>query len=526
MRRITLASRVRRAFTLIEVMLAVVIIGLGVLGLSAIFAGAASQQVASARSTEAAELMRSLELLVRDRAGPPTVGYGVRVPADVGTQVNLNAGPNGQYPLGLRIPMTPTVWFPISSYPEDSLSGYPSYALTLDPSTNPVNQALSVFFLNDAPEIELYHNPLDVTAINPMPVFHRTTPLPTAPQTVRYEFLGTGQNDGPFFDSVGAERIATLGHPRVQPGTFRVRFEIARKDPTLTSAAILGRRVVRFDDGALARDNDLQSWADDPSDGPTISGLTRPQSLVVNPAVDRVLFDRVARPVPAQAAAAAKILEFDIALAPYEWIERIVVEPHQWRSGSLLTLAERVRPSLDGSFVGVTTLAQGGFSGSGRRMAMLAYVAEPVQRGAEWIPPEIGAINERLLRRVDARLAYDETLGLYYIQVDDAEDAWLTEIGQQFLIAGDPAGNPYSAIRDAGADAFSRVTRQDRRSSNDFRGYLEQGPTTSGYPFVEPDSGTDLDVSVWALYPLAESLATNNPAFRITPIDGRVIQTR
>ncbi len=524
MRHTTGTSRVRRAFTLIEVMLSVVIIGLGVLGLSAIFAGAASQQVASARTTEAAELMRSLELLIRDRAGAPTVGYGVRVPADVGTQVSLPAGPNGQYPQGLRIPMTATVWFPISSYPDDNLSGFPSYSLTLDPSINPVNEALNVFFLNDAPETELYYNPLDVTAANPIPVFHRTTPLPTVPQTVRYLLNGSGQFDAPFYGPAGA-RIASLGHGRVQPGTFAVRFEIARKDPMTTSAAIVGRRVVRFDDGAFARDADLQSWADDPSDGP-ISGLTRPHRFTLTPPYDRALFDRVVLPSTTPIAATGKILEFDIALDSYEWIERIVVEPYQWRSDTLLTLAERVRPSLDGSYVGVAALAQGGFAGSGRRVAMLAYVAEPVERGAEWIPPEIGAINERLLRRENVRLAYDDTLGLYYIQVTDPDDAWLTEIGQRLLIAGDPAGSPYSTIRDAGADAFSHVIRQDRRSSNDYRGYLEQGPTTSGYPFVEPDSGTNLDVAVWALYPVAESLANDNPTFRITPIDGRVIQTR
>lgn len=536
-----------RGFTLLEVMLSVVIIGLGVLGLSAIFAGAASQQVASARTTEAAALITRVEQIIRDRSGAPSVGYGVYFPPDVGDQLSITAG---QYEGGLDFPMTPTAWYPLSAYEERQSEGYPSHALTLAPSIDPTAlTGLGVFFLNNAPEVEIYYNPLDVTAdlsgTDPAaPVYHvdgsgNIIRLQAADQMVRYVIGGatapgvdsgvTGVNALPFFGLNGT-LIQALPHGRLHPGSLRIRFDIARKDADDNSVAIVGRRSVVFDDSALFGDDDGLDLVDGNPDM-NITGLTAPHGFPVMPpnmpvSYNRVLFDRVPIPDPTLPAS-AELLEFDIALGSYEWIERIVVEPYQWRSDTLLTLSERVRPSLDNSSIGVATLMQGSFAGSGRKIAVIAYLAEPVDRVNEWIPPESALAGDRLLRREQVILGYDTQLRAHYVRVTDVADAWITEPGQILLFAGDPAGNPAGVITEAGADTFSRVTRQFQRTTSDYRGMLDFGPRSAGVPLLPPeDNSSEITLDVWVLHPLAQSLAPESASFRITPVDASIINSR
>lgn len=544
------ARRDARGFTLLEVMLSVVIIGLGVLGLSAIFAGAASQQVASARTTEAAALITRVEQIIRDRSGAPSVGYGVNVPPNVGEQLPVTAG---QYEGGLDFPMTPTAWYPLSAYEERDSDGYPSHAVTLAPSIDPTQNALGLFFLNSAPGIEIYYNPLDVTAdlvgSFAAPVYHPRNasgvpdPWPTTPRMVRYVVNGPqaqgedGANavhDEPFWgvrpDGSGVSLVQPLPHARLHPGSLRVRFEIARKDAANNSAAIVARRTLVFDDSSLFDDGDDFGFVDGDPDM-NITGLTAAHGYPVLPPdmpvpYNRVLFDRVPIPDPALPPT-AELLEFDIALAPYEWIERIVVEPYQWRSETLLTLSERVRPSLDNSSLGVATLMQGPFAGSGRKIAVIAYLAEPVDRQIEWIPPESALANDRLLRREQVFLGYDVQLRAHYVRVTDTADAWITEPGQILLFAGDPDGNPATVITEAGSDTFSRVTRQFRRTPTDFRGVLDVGPRSAGTPLLPPeDNSSEIPLDVWVLHPVAESLAPEAGSFRITPVDASIINSR
>jgi len=541
----------RRAFTLLEVMLAVVIIGLGVLGLSAIFAGAASQQVASVRTAEAAAHVARIENLVRDRAGAPASGYGgpgpFSAPAAPGDRVRLAPGANAQYGEGFDVPLAPSVWYPLSSYRDISTVGYPSYAIALDPETDPTNQtngALRAFFLNTAPGIVLFHNPLDATAVNPRPVWHidANVQLPVVHQHVRFVVGGptsngvdstAGVNAEPFFDADGP-RVETLAHARINPGSFRVRFEIARKAEAMTSAAIVGRRSVEFSDGEFFDDLNSVAFPDDTPSDDTITGLTRPHSFQGVPTLtsprDRALLDRM--PIPPLdpglgVPSVAELIEFDITLAPYEWIERIVVEPYEWRSDVLLTLAERVRLLPDGSSLGAAVLMQGPMGGSGRRMGVLVYAAEPLERGGVWIPPETGALNDRLLRLERLSLGYDQARRVHFVSTTDSDDAWMTAPGQILLIAGDPNGNALTTLSDAGADGFVRV-REQVRVGTEYRGLLEGSPRSAGTLFVQPEQTTLLGpVDVWALHPVARSLSIEGGrSFRIVPLEARVIQLR
>lgn len=561
----TVRIGVRRAFTLLEVMLAVVIIGLGVLGLSAIFAGAASQQVASVRTAEAAAHVARIENLVRDRAGAPASGYGgpgpFAAPAAPGDRVRLAPGANGQYGEGFDIPLSPSVWHPLASYRDISAIGYPSYAIALDPETDPTNQtngALRAFFLNTAPGIVLYHNPLDATAVNPRPVWHidANVQLPAVHQHVRFVVGGptsngvdntAGVNADPFFTIVPplgpVPRLETLAHARIHPGSFRVRFEIARRaDPIMPNQPlIVGRRTVEFSDAEFFDDPNIdlngESFPDDtPAPNTPPTGLTRPHPFQgapgLNPVIDRdrALLDRM--PIPPLdpglgVPSVAELIEFDITLAPYEWIERIVVEPYEWRSDVLLTLAERVRPLPDGSSLGAAVLMQGPMGGSGRRMGVIVYAAEPLERNRVWIPPETGALNDRLLRVERLSLGYDQARRVHFVSTTDSDDAWMTAPGQILLIAGDPNGNALTTLSDAGADGFVRV-REQVRVGTEYRGLLEGSPRSAGTLFVQPEQTTLLGpVDVWALHPVARSLSLENGgSFRIVPLEARVIQLR
>ncbi len=549
----------RCAFTLLEVMMSVVIIGLGVLGLSAIFAGAASQQAASVRSTEAAAMLARVERIIHSRVGAASIDPAPPLGGSGG--VTLTAF---QYEDGITFPGTPTAWYALSAYPErQSAQGHPDHAITLDPEIDPTASVLRAYFAVQAPGLELYSNPLDYTAERPIPIYYPSNPYGTTPnfdaaRIVRYVAGGptasgidtgtTGQFAGHFFDSfTGVPRIRLIPHSRLDLGAFRVRFEIARKDSNQMSARVIDRRVVYFDDAANVVDQAGQPYPDSdlnamPNQNPAMTGtglrqvhgLPQSSFTIGNfTPTNRVLVDRFpfvnVVDINAAGAATAEILEFDIALRPYEWIERIVLEPYVWRNDVLLTLPDRVQRRPDGGYTGVVVFMQENIGGIGRRLALLAYNAEPVNRGqaSAWIPPESGASNDpRLLRLGEVDLGFEADTGRYYIRPDNATDEWLVTPGQRLLFAGDRTSGGPLPLLDQGADDFVTVVEQVR--SPELRGYLNAPPRSGGIPLL-PYTDTDDEegpLDVWALYPLAGSLATGRPQFRITPLDTTITHVR
>lgn len=160
-------------------------------------------------------------------------------------------------------------------------------------------------------------------------------------------------------------------------------------------------------------------------------------------------------------------------------------------------------------------------------MGVIVYAAEPLERNRVWIPPETGALNDRLLRVERLSLGYDQARRVHFVSTTDSDDAWMTAPGQILLIAGDPNGNALTTLSDAGADGFVRV-REQVRVGTEYRGLLEGSPRSAGTLFVQPEQTTLLGpVDVWALHPVARSLSLENGgSFRIVPLEARVIQLR
>ena len=69
-RRLLVSRRTRRGFTLIEVLMAAFVLAIGVLGLTALFAGAARQQQLSSQTTRAVAAARSADAFIAERFGP------------------------------------------------------------------------------------------------------------------------------------------------------------------------------------------------------------------------------------------------------------------------------------------------------------------------------------------------------------------------------------------------------------------------------------------------------------------------
>lgn len=69
-RRLLVSRRTRRGFTLIEVLMAAFVMAIGVLGLTALFAGAARQQQLSSQTTRAVAAARSADAFIAERFGP------------------------------------------------------------------------------------------------------------------------------------------------------------------------------------------------------------------------------------------------------------------------------------------------------------------------------------------------------------------------------------------------------------------------------------------------------------------------
>lgn len=524
------AARFARAFTLVEVMLATVIIGLGVLGLSALFAGAAKTQIDTARITRASQSIDRAAESAGNRFGAVSKG----LPNQTTT---FNAG---QYASGIIIPGVRTVWYAFSAYGERNNNGYPSHALTIDPSVDPTQRELEAFLLVETPEVVTYENPLGEFSGNVvLPVHHQAVgaQMPSGALTASYD--DSVPTVSPFYDTFGQTRVANLPFGRLQPGTLRVRFEIATRTTDPGARRVVSRRSVTVDDAATLFDADDVNIPD-----PDGLGSGNPDGIILSDGVTRLLFNRALSmqgpwaPPGAPGAPVCRLLAFDIRLHANEWIERIVVEPGLRRADRLLTLDDRVFPNGDGTFTGVSALWRRARDG-GHQLAMLAYVAEPITSGAPtpFIPPESGPVNDRLWRRVTLTLDYDRGAGRFTLSTTQSNNAFALATGQVLMIAGD-GNNPNNPPSEPGAESFVRVVRTALGQGGRVTGYLDAPPRDRGLPLMWPSGfgqatgyATSLptsaqQVEVWALAPQVRSLSPDNRQWRIRPVDGRIVDVR
>ncbi len=529
-RRLEVAPR-GAGFTLIEVMLATVIIGLGVLGLSALFAGAAKTQVDTTRLTRASQAI--------DRAGEAArVRFGG---VSKGLLNNVSAFNNGQYPGGITVPGVATVWHAFSAYDDRNNTGHPSHALTVDPSRDPTQSELETFLLVETPEVSIYEDPLaefSAGVVRPTN-YGSSVSLPSAAQDEGFDIRSAPPPNSPYWTGGVGPRIRDLPFTHIDPGQLRVRFEIARQGPEVGSLRVVQRRSVRFSDAARADDVDDVNIADD--DGQP-APIGQPDGLMGSDGESWLMFDRGLDPAGGFQSALtgqtrSRVIAFSIRLQASEWIERIVVERGMRRSDRLLTLGERVFPNPDGTVTGVSALWRRGRGGE-HQLALAAYIAEPTTSGpaTPFIPPESGPGNDRLWRKVRLTLDYDRGAGRYTLWTNQNDRAFALATGQVLMIAGD-GNNPNSAPNEPGSESFVRVVRTVPGQGGRVTGFLDGPPRDRGAPMVWPSAlgvptgfasslSSTAQVEVWAMAPQVRSLSQDGRVWRIRPIDGRVVDVR
>lgn len=114
------AVRRSRGFTLIEVLMAAFVMAIGVLGLTALFAGAARQQQLSSQTTRSVSAARSADAFIAERFGPIADIQGNTV-----LQRGTSIPPNGQTP---ATDIVPDQWYVIPRSTDGSLSLNPKEA--------------------------------------------------------------------------------------------------------------------------------------------------------------------------------------------------------------------------------------------------------------------------------------------------------------------------------------------------------------------------------------------------------------
>ncbi len=539
-----------RGFTLIEVMLAIVILGLGILSLTAIFAGTATQQQRSTRENQSVGLARNGEAILSRTLGT-LEGPGL---ADAG----VNAGQ----------------WFAVGSAPNDP-------ALTVDP-------------FNDPP---LIYSVIDA---QPLPGWY-SVPDPDLDENLRQQGVGLGTHeeirDELRFDlrqqtsAFGGQRAFSLPHDRVIPSSLKVRVVIKSVDTAMAREIVFevmdpfvllapddedrsGNPF--FDQATLQPDDTTEPLTDRPDllgemmrtpfsqsfdiNFDTLEGLQM-QSAAPPPGFpdpnafpsefgDFLLLDTAEQSTSFGQRA---FLQFSIDVGDDEFISRIDIIEYQFKNARLVSLSDRFifeederfpngRRPIMGYALFLRTLPGSG----GLQYTIFSYSLQPLStpdfdnnQVFSFIPPETAADaqgNEGLVREVeDVSLGFDDLTERFYIAFEDerlpggpggagVDAKTLFEPGQILLVASTGANDP-------GADAPVQIlAQQPERNPDNGRptgrvlAFLEDSPRVNGSSMLSNfDNETSIDV--WTFNPVVESLTQDRAEWRIKPIQARVFQT-
>ncbi|TVQ61314.1 MAG: type II secretion system protein [Phycisphaerales bacterium] len=490
------------AFTLLEVIIAITILGLGILGLAALFAGSARQQVDSTRVSDAANFANRFESVVRARFGPVSVGAPLN-------SATLSAA-QGQYET-TSVPMTPGVWFPLASQQGGDNSLRDALVLNAAGSFQPLNSAYPVFFLVDGPrEHVLYHNPANPRSPQYEPRYGGSAALGASGATFEQ-----GATPSFFIDpDTNLPRINDLPHGRIHPGSLRLRFEIARREQQGTVWRVASRRIVRFSDAQFFGDANNENFPNGVGQFPNDNAPRTDDGAL------RVIFNRTLVPPAPNFPPTAFIEAFQpdgvTFLGADEWIERIVVESYAHRENLFASYSDRVQRRDDGTVLAIAALIQPGLDGSWR-MAYIVYDAGGAGSDAVYVPPEPDTADNRVLRSLtNVNLNYDTALDRWYFVLNNADQRRFLTQGA-FVLVGDSAAA-------GGATNIVRIQNVDRRAGQD-RAYLDGAPRVGGRPIRAAGPGSAVPITVWTLSDSVLSLE-DNTRWKLSPVLARVVTLR
>lgn len=491
-------TRQARAFTLIEVLLAVFIIGLGAIGLFALFAGVAEQQRRASEMTQSVGITQTVIGMLRaDRVGP------LEEPGD----------PSAIPPFAIPFPdpsfgepLRADTWYPAFTYdnPDDPQYGY---ALTIAPRDRS-SPDQGRYFLVDADEVEVYSNPARRVGNVFQPFSGSTGVVPA-------------WNAGSDFNGVN---ILELKDRRLEPGSVRVTFFAANQvDGT-------ERTLVSFDDLDLVLADPPLTARD--YDNAELRNAAFPLALV---GMNYALL-----PWSTPTATEIGLRSFNLTgvlLGPQEWVSSIRVR-YRFRNDRLLSLSDRLSTvpdeDADGgqrAEFGSTVLYRRTGAGS-TQIAVLTYSVRPTGRGGRFIPPE--GFNDftagrALIREAEVRVGFDEDAQLYYIEPIRGDQGFLARTDQIILIAGErrSAGTLPPRLDTLGADQPVRITRVvgDPSDPTATRLYLNEAPR-AGFRAINGRRDATVNVNVFALADSVVSLDDRGTRWLVRPVEMRVFDIR
>jgi len=450
------------AFTLVEVLIATIVLGLGVLGLAALFAGAATQQQSAAAVSRSVAFSQEGMAVIGQRLG------------------NLVSASGGQLPDG--------VWDALASdevkgilrsrfamFDKGDINGFGF----LVPSTIGLTESLESL------------TPLMPGASVSLP----DVALPHDRIWVKNGFRVVVQfgSDSPSFPRRTFEYNISLDDPAIQP----------------------------FLDGDAPPPSEVKLWLDGVFDSENPLTLRtgfggRGAELIAG--ADPIT-------VPPGGAGPAGRWEFAfIKVGEYDWLndtlasvnDRVLTIPSDTVPGGRLPVmgySVLFRTLNVGVETTIFTYA-------------LTPLSAPRNDLDEqpFIPPDTRQDfqdDRSVLREIEVELARDQNTGQYYITTVDEEDDWVLSGGQVLVmsskdgVANVPVGA--GAEPDPGADSPVRVVTV-RTVEDERRGVLDDSPRVNFRSVLEDPSQTQ-EIHVWAVAPIVESRSSDEGEWRLTPIE-------
>lgn len=474
----------RKAFTLIEVLLAVFIIGLGSIGIFALFAGVAQQQSRTSDLTRSIAKLRDVLSVTADDVGV------IAEPALALDPVFDTIIADG-------------VWYPMFMYRDPTDPGF-GYSLTVAPEQSS-QFARSRFFVVDAGEEEIYSNPAILnsggTAYEPRDGSAQSAISP-------FNWSSSSGNQ------INDVQIFELEHRRVHLGSVTV--EIFASNTTNGT----NRLAATFEDtGFLTNPPSNFSNA-------TIQSTTSPGTTITFNYEEMAWDDQSGEPVGLR----GMNLQSGI-LQPGEWISAIRVR-YARRTDRLIGLSERLStittPAGERQPDSGVTMLYRRTPNRRTQVLAIAYSITPLEPRTTFVPDEtpIGAqgqaTNGVLRVSDDYRLAFDDARGEFYLTWSDVDDA-LVE-GDILIVGGDLDATLASLINEQGADNPVIVTRVLREQGED-RAYLDDSPRFRARSMLVNFNSTTPLTRVYSLRRRAASFEDGSP-WELRPVVHQVLDVQ
>lgn len=534
-------------FTLIEVLIAVIVIGLGMIGISALFAGTARQQQLASQLTRSTTASRNAEAQILEKF------RGFRGTKDLLDCVPAYSGNPNNIPIDERLT---TEWRRLNSTAVSNV-----LSLAQQPAAGNTEACSTMYFERTLPPFSM----LNLAGLTGAPIsaaldldgFNGGTPLPrmnanfpnrsVVPEVTVidvYVATNTPLTDPEF--AAGSLKFTYLYDPDAVTGDGACNKRIALLRPDVSSRPA-------WVDASLA----AQGWANPDSDWRT---------------ADFIEIDT--QKCPIEATTGNNLVAFINAMRVYavnepnritgtkshtnsRYIERIEVRTSAYRSLDVLSLRERVlsEPSADGTrdTIGTSVLIREA-SSTTVQVALFTYSLQSDRVTARYIPKEDdqwpfdGATNgeerDRPIRRTTIELVRNIETQTYWAYAA-ANESWIGRFGQVLLFSGDAEITGPNA--QDGAENPCRVVRVIKPNSGvGFWCELDRPPRSGGglvgNQFVEVadtevlrgSAGGGIALDVYGVNAQVQGRAdnegpaalvegrSNSTTWHLTPIDLRV----